>query len=220
MRSLHFRVWGLSRLTVLVGLFLFRPALMFAQFTGPYDLTPPIAGSYTLSSLTPSVLTLGTWTAHRVVGPSFIISTSATADSLGLYVGGSLVPGAGWISTRAAASGVVTFHYTADGVGDGAVNWFNSGPVDQGPAGPLTGGFHDTTVEPISASFAVNEGDYFGFSVYGAQQVGINFPGQRTFTIDNFSAPVPEPSPVAIFIAATIFGSLVMLRKKRAPQSR
>src|SRR5690348_12321244 len=107
MTFLHFRVCGFFRLTVVLAAFLLRPELSFAQFTGPYDLTPPIAGSYTLSSLTPSVLTLGTWTAHRVVGPSFIISTSATADSLGLYVGGSLVPGAGWISTRAAASGVV-----------------------------------------------------------------------------------------------------------------
>jgi hypothetical protein len=223
MKSLLFRVCGLFRLTVLVAVFLLRPDLTFAQFIGPYTLEPPVPGPYFLSGVNPfGTLTVGSWTAHISTGPGFGINTTGSPDSLVLSGFASLRPAGGWISTRAAASGVVTFDYTITGVNDGVVEWFNSGSLDQGPArGTTVTAVTTLNSDLASDSITVNEGDYFGFLVVGNSGFGPpQNDGSRTFTIQNFSAPVPEPSPVAIFTAATIIGSAVTLRKRRAPQSR
>jgi len=191
-----------------------RPDLTFAQFIGPYTLEPPAPGSYTVFGVNP--FPVGNWAGRLNGGSALFINTSASPDFLVLSASASARPVGGWISARAAASGIVTFDYTITGSGNGFVNWFNSGFLDQGPIG-VTTGVTTLNSDPVSGSITVNEGDYFGFylTVEGSFPIG----GLRTFSIQNFSAPVPEPSSRGIFTAAAIFGILVMLGKRRARES-
>jgi len=143
-----------------------------------------------VSTFYPAGLPFGNW--HGQAGGSYIqVDTTFAPTNLVLGAEHFSNPAGGWFWARAAAAGTVTFDYTVAGENAGRFGWYNGG----GSRFPSTNLMTITNfvTEPTTASFHVEAGDYFGFTI------GVSPPGgippspvaRRSVTIRNFSAPEP-----------------------------
>jgi hypothetical protein len=181
-----------------------------ADFSGPYALNPPDAGVYDLLAGPSQGMPFGGWTGHANAG--FLrVDTSLLPGTLVLNTLGAQRPVGGFFLTQAAAAGTVNFDYTIAGQGTGSFGWFNSRSVayESTPLVTVT----DLNPGTYPGEFSVEAGDYFGFSV-SATGVFLGA-AQRIVTIENFSAPVPEPSAVSLMTCAVALLAWRFRRRNR-----
>ena len=183
-------------------------------FTSPYGLTPPSAGVSSVPLGGP--YHFGDWAARSTAGEILLDSSQAPA-SLTLDTGLLAAPGIGhggltWV--QSAGSGTVSFSYTISGSGAGDFVWFDNGSSNPAQFGvqpsAYLGQITGLVSSPTAISFSVQAGDYFGFSV-GADEMPPELFYQRAITISSFSAPVPEPSALAL----ACFGVTLLALKRR-----
>jgi len=204
---------GLSFLIPLlleIGLGLAAPAAR-ADFSGRYALTPPDPGNYLVFASSPQQF--GNWTASATAS-ALSVNTLLVPGSLILDTHGVSRPVGLFFFAQAAAAGTVSFDYTIAGQGTGSLQWFNSGPVFGNPA-PIAV-VSDLVPTPTSGSIPVQAGDIFGFEIL-ATGVFLGETGQRTATIGNFSAPVPEPSTATLISCAVGLLAWKVSSRRRKP---
>jgi hypothetical protein len=179
----------------------------YADFSSPYSVTPPAAGSYFV--LAPTTQAFGAWTCLPTARGERVDTTSAP---LSLVLDTELVnrPVGGYFFARAADAGVVSFEYSISGQGVGTFGWFNSGPVFNYPTPNVS--IPDLVSTPTAGSFSVAAGDVFGF--YVSAQGDLTSSAQRLATIQSFSAPVPEPSTMALGLSVLALTLWQVRRKK------
>lgn len=183
-------------------------ALSAVLFNTPYQVNPPANGSYTQDST--GTASFGAWTSTVTELLSDItagVNTTSTPTSLLL----SLVnlSASGSLSTLAftavvpinAAAGLVSFDYNY---------------VETQDFWPLASFSYTKNGSPTliastpgvsTLSFAVDPGDTFGFVLSS------NYFSSTSVTITNFTAPIPEPSAMALL--ATGFAGLLGMRRSR-----
>jgi hypothetical protein len=182
-------------------------ALSAVLFNTPYQVNPPATGSYTQDST--GTASFGAWTSTvtETTTISAGVDTNSTPTSLLLsLVNFSATGPENTLAFTAvvpisAAAGLVSFDYNYVEVTDfgGTANFgytVNGSPVIITAASGSN-----------SFSFSVNPGDTFGFvlnSSYGSS---------TSATITNFTAPIPEPSAMALL--ATGFAGILGMRRSR-----
>jgi len=186
-----------------IGLLMSIVASARADFSGPYDPTPPAPGIYDQSPMLPRGF--GGWTLWATAG-GIILDTSLAPASLALNVSTPASGHAGFLFTRAADSGTVSFQYSITGENVGRFEWFNNGPQNPTASPPSTfmGTNSNPIVAPTTTSFEVQAGDYFGFHLSAIGNLFPTIVGSRTVTIDNLVAPVPEPSTVTLMVTGAM----------------
>lgn len=173
--------------TILTPLLASWAMLAQAQFVGPYALTPPAPGFYSVMD----TMNFGNWTAIGQPSTPLYVNTPGAPNGLSLDTGMDIVGNTGVFYTQAAASGTVMFDYLIYGAGSGNFSWFNSG--SNSPAGGVAYGDYLAFISglltnPTAASFSVAAGDYFGFTVSVPQPLPLAGQ-QRAVIIQNFVAP-------------------------------
>jgi MYXO-CTERM domain-containing protein len=170
-----------------------------ADFSSPYQLTPPAAGNHSVSN---SNISFGAWTAVSTLATGANANTSSAPSSLLLGLSNGTV-GAG--------NEQFNFNATVQGSGPLSFNWsFTTNGLAPTQFGyTVNGAFTSlaTTNANGLANISVNAGDVFGFRLFA------NYNGSDSVTISNFSAPVPEPS-IAMLVAAGVV-ALFLLRERR-----
>ncbi len=171
-----------------------------ADFDGPYFLTPPAPGFY-IGGQNGSQLpaSIGNWTAWGILA---WVNTSNAPLRLELGVPtGSFFANELRFQTYAVADGTISFDYrtiSRDSPQGGAIHWLwqpvegspSSTVLDQGPSDELR-----------HFDFQVHAGDQFGFRlVSGIDVLGPGAPLWHELTIENFIAPVPEPTAWSLLI--------------------
>jgi hypothetical protein len=179
-------------------------SLAQADFSGPYATTPPTPGRYNTSGL---ALPYGNWLAYNVNG---IVDTTGAPLQLQLESPSfGIFPNVLRFETLAAGSGTVSFDYTTVSrfnVTGGGISWFWQ------PAGgnrtyiPLDQGLNN---QLRHFDFQVQAGGQFGFRIIsGSDVVNPGEPLLHILTVENFTAPIPEPSvPLLTVIGCLLLGA-------------
>jgi hypothetical protein len=166
------------------------PAVAKADFSGPYDPANWTFENTGSADPTGSVIT--------ATAPASITLTGGTGGSSGGPSGTTN------FTIAAVATGIVSFDWTYSSTDTGAYDvgnfllngtpTFLADNANQG-SGPF--------------SIAVNAGDVFGFQVFTVDA----FLGPGVLEIENFSAPVPESSTLALFALGSV-GVLILMRRR------
>jgi hypothetical protein len=174
-----------------------------ADFSSPYQLTPPPASTYTGANVDQ---TFGAWTGAATATSNVTVNTSNAPSSLFLGFGNPF-------------SGIFErLDFTAPVAGTGLLsfNWSftQTGPGSEEFGYTVNGVFTSLAVanSASATSIAVNAGDVFGFRLLA------NYDGNSSVTISNFSAPVPEPS-VAVLVVAGALGLMALRELRRRRQN-
>ena len=203
--AIRLRVWlGLFAILALT----FFPQQLKADFIPPYDVPQGFVQPFNLSS--GSVTPVGSWTLQINGTPSdytgslFQTNPAQVFFSTGVSIIHSFTPAVDLQLTHPIlASGTLSFDYSLSLRATGsAAGWNYGGYLLDGVLTQLPTGTGSVTL-PVKA------GDVFGFEAYAAVncvlcEPPLNTAGQTTFTITNFSAPVPEPSVLLLACAGAI----------------
>jgi len=199
---------GFGLLAILVLIFL--PRQVNADFIPPYDVPQGFIQPFIHSS--GAVIPVGSWTLQvngtpaDYTGSLFQTSPSQVFFSTGV----SFFRGFGpvldlQLTHPILASGTLSFDYSLSLRATGpAAGWNYGGYLLDGDLTQLPTGTGSVTLP-------VKTGDVFGFEAYAAVncilcEPPFNTGGETTFTITNFSAPVPEPSvSLLCFVGAAAF---------------
>jgi hypothetical protein len=192
-----------------------------ADFSGPYTFAPN-EGLITPSQFPVGqfMFNVGTWTLSGTTSPAFFngygpymqaVQTEFYFDTGSPRSDGNYFEEISLTHTIA-ASGMLSFDYSVS-LGS--------------PYSPLSGdvaGYKidgDLTVLPVgtgSVNVSVNQGDIFGFYLYAGPRCASCQPSwdsQTVLDVTNFSAPVPEPSTLTLFISAGASLAAMGVRRKR-----
>ena len=182
-----------------------------ADFSGPYAVTPPAAGTYGLSNGR-----FGDWTLDVMTsgfgGPASIV-TSQSGVSFDTYYPISNGLGSYFSLTFldvAADTGTFSFDYILSvGNGDDYAGYEVNGVFTRVPAGGAS-----------IMDVPLNAGDVFGFYAYaGRQSIVLGIISRTIFSVNNFSAPAPVPeasSKVWLGLGLACFGWQRLRRTGRA----
>jgi hypothetical protein len=170
-----------------------------ADFSAPYQLTPPAPGNYAIPT---SNTTFGAWTGVSTITNFASANTSSAPSSLSLS-----------LSNATVGSGNEQLNFTTSIQGSGPLsfNWsFTTNGLAPTQFGYTVNGIFTSLASANSnglANISVNAGDIFGFRLFA------NYNGSAGVTISNFAAPVPEPSIAALIVTGVI--GLMALRELR-----
>lgn len=177
-----------------------------ADFSSPYELTPPAPGNYIGANVNQ---TFGAWTgaSDNLNNTQPFINTSGAPNSLSLGDAGNN-------DTTGITSETLNFTTTIQGNGNLQFDWtFTSTnfsqfgyTLDNVFTSLASANAGSTTIVPVTA------GDVFGFRVI------TTYRGSSGVSISNFAAPVPEPSAAAL--AATGALGLLALRALRRARAK
>jgi hypothetical protein len=120
-----------------------------------------------------------------------------------------------FFTIAAPVNGTVSFHWSYQTFDVDGSSFDPFGYVLNGVFHQLTtNGTPQNSTQSGDVSFAVNQGDVFGFD----QQATDSILGSGVTTISNFDAPVPEPTTLAIFgmIGIGSIGYAALRRRKLA----
>lgn len=164
-----------------------------AAFDGPYEVIPPTPGVYQSFSFN-FTYTFGSWTAS---GARMTINTMNAPTRIDLAVPAVSATGSSLrFEVRAPADGTVSFDSAAESIAPGHVNWFQQVAGGAFKSVALDGGLGG---QVLHFSFAVQAGETFGFTLLGGGDVSTpGAPLANTLTVENFTAPIPEPSALVL----------------------
>jgi hypothetical protein len=191
-----------------VGLVGFSAQPVRADFSGLYAVRQ---ASY-LSGNLPAVTQFETWTldqagdATSTFGGGFLVTDSTELIfNTGITITHSVSPFLDWQFTHTIpADGLLSFDYSLTLKATGAASdWNYGGYILDGVLVKLAAGTGSVVV-PVKA------GDVFGFEAYASVncilcEPPFNTAGSTYLTIENFDAPVPEPSLIALLVCAAGF---------------
>lgn len=192
----------------------FFPRQLNADFIPPYGVPHGILQPFNLPAVTP----VGTWTLQESgTPPNYTGSLIQTDPSAVVFnTGVSFERGFGvsldlQFTHPILATGTVSFDYSLSLRATGpAGDWNFAGYLLDGVLTKLPTGTGLISVP-------VNVGDVFGFEAFASVncilcEPPFNTAGETTFTITNFSAPVPEPATTTLLIC----GACLALARTRA----
>ena len=182
-------------------------AMSAVSFDTPYEVNPPDNGVYTETSS--GSTTFGAWTflVSETTTISAVVDTSSTPTSLLLSLNNTSHTGPeNWLAFTAvvpfsATAGLVSFDYNY------AENYDITATANFGYTKNSSLTLITAASGSSSFSFSVDPGDTFGFVLNSS------YDSLASVTITNFSAPVPEPSVLALL--ATGFAGIVGMRRSR-----
>lgn len=168
-----------------------------SEFDGPYSLTPPTPGFYSGVQLS---LFTNNWKASSV---NASVNTSFAPLRLDLSVpSGSVFPNGIAFSTVAVADGMVSFDATTvsrAGLEGGYIAWFRQ-------SGTVTLLDQAADNETRHFDFLVAAGDVFGFRLAsGSDVIEPGAPLSHILRLENFFAPIPEPTTSLLLGAGAVF---------------
>ena len=182
-------------------------AMSAVSFDTPYEVNPPDNGVYTETSS--GSTTFGAWTflVSETTIISAVLDTSSTPTSLLLSMDNTGSTGLNTLAFTAvvplsATAGLVSFDYNYVENFDSFLATANFGYTKNSTLTLITAASGSS-----SYSFSVDPGDTFGFVLNSS------YYSQASVTITNFSAPVPEPSVLALL--ATGFAGILGMRRSR-----
>ena len=202
-------VMWVRRLLLVTAITISSPA--FADFSGPYAITPPAPGRYNNPGLSSP---FGNWLATTVSG---VVDTEEAPSRLQLESPSfGFFPMVLRFEAQAAASGTVSFDYTTVSryvPNGGAISWMWQ-PVGGARIHiPLDLGLNN---QLRHFDFPVQVGDQFGFRlISGADVINPGEPLLLILTVENFFAPVPEASTSAMIVigGCLLFASRRLCRR-------
>jgi hypothetical protein len=174
-----------------------------ADFIPPYSLNPPPNGTYTGA---PAIGTFGAWTS-TLAGTHATPTTNTTNAPVSLTLRSADDTAANDahtanfdLMTTVQGSGILSFNwnFTEQGLFTAAQFGYTENGVFTSLATANSSG---TATVPVSA------GDVFGFRIV------TNYASTGNVTISNFSAPIPEPTIVALIVTGAV--GLIVLREAR-----
>ena len=157
-----------------------------ADFVGPYALTPPQAGKYSIMAA--SSMKFGAWGALGMAR-ALNVDTSQSPTTLILDTEEVSRGGGGFIQITAQDSGTVRFTYALEGVGNGFFIW---------QIGSSSGVITNLNSQPAEISAQIKTGEVVTWQVSASGTDRNDGSGsgraQRRATITGFEAPIAGPT--------------------------
>lgn len=189
-----------------ISILVFSATRVSADFSGPYAV--PQNGVFFPDHYT-SATAVGAWTLTSSYTPAAYPDTYllTNPDKITFNTGIAMDHNSSdfddiQLSNVIAADGILSFDYSLSLTATGAAEGFNYGGYF------LNGVLVKLSNGTGSVSVPVSSGDTFGFEAYAGLNCvtcppPFNAAGGTNMSITNFSAPVPEPSVVALFLCAS-----------------